>query len=539
MAPRSLTEMCIRVCIKNVANITDVGDLGYKTIRPVLLKVTSADQLRQIEESSPQIKGEDAELWRKLIERDFPGWRKKNYVPKNPESWHKVYARYKREHIEEMAAAEAKLVSAFATLEKEKNAHTSKIVDQRLLPKPPRDGRGLSRAAGSSATRVPKFSGSSLLQKAKREAREIKNRRILSTPTGALAVPPGQIKKAPEAMVNEYRIREHATMEVRIKAPRLSRPTRDLELERREARLRAAKVTLTSSKAEVVISDTDENDENELGEDDLFGDKELSPVASPVTSRKAEKQPALTQKTPAAEKQHVRPQKAPASIIQKAYASEIQKTAAAAQKAPAAAALKISAVATEKSLAPLTTLKRRSGLLNNSYGASASRSITRRAPSNSNDRLTERSHIAAVAPNPASSPATKSADRDTLKKPVVPIKASHAVKASPAPKRMSRPDAYSASQRPVIKGPRRRSQSVSSTTSRGSSRHSASPAPPSPSPSPSERSPAPKPQLKPKLAPSSSANSGEQPPVVRKRKAAADIFMPNKVVRRSDEKYKR
>lgn len=46
---------------------------------------------KKLEENCPQLKGEDADLWKRFIQRDFGADAVDKYVPKNPQSWSKVY----------------------------------------------------------------------------------------------------------------------------------------------------------------------------------------------------------------------------------------------------------------------------------------------------------------------------------------------------------------------------------------------------------------------------------------------------------------
>ncbi|CAF9929508.1 hypothetical protein IMSHALPRED_007936 [Imshaugia aleurites] len=73
--------------------ITDVGDAPYQLVRSVLLRVENPQQLRQIELASPQICGQDGEIWLEFIKRDVPNWDKKPYRPENPKKWYKAYKR--------------------------------------------------------------------------------------------------------------------------------------------------------------------------------------------------------------------------------------------------------------------------------------------------------------------------------------------------------------------------------------------------------------------------------------------------------------
>jgi len=46
---------------------------------------------KKLEANSPQIAGEDEDLWKKFIARDFGVDAVDKWVPRNPASWSKVY----------------------------------------------------------------------------------------------------------------------------------------------------------------------------------------------------------------------------------------------------------------------------------------------------------------------------------------------------------------------------------------------------------------------------------------------------------------
>lgn len=269
--------------------------MPYPTVRNILLQVTSAKQLRQLEENSPQLEGEDVECWTRLIKKDFPVLAKRhNFEPKNPGSWYRVYAKYERLEAEQKREAEAKLKAAFAGLKKEKAENVSQIIDSRKLPRPPKDGRGIpggARRAGgkraddgdlrfTSGIRTKTTTGKGVLRKAFREAREISARNRLATPTGLLPVRQGQIISAPQGMVEEARIKAQpairgAAAAAAATGPGGRRPSasgattlleqkRARELEEREARLRQLKNAKQGDVAKsTVISDSDLEDEGE------------------------------------------------------------------------------------------------------------------------------------------------------------------------------------------------------------------------------------------------------------------------------------
>jgi len=196
-------------------------------------------------------------------------------------------------------------------IKKQKETMVSKVVDLRTLPKVPKDPRMLANNGGvplgkkSGAARLPPSSltwgggsktkmkdGKGVLNRARREAREISMRSKLTTPTSQLVGNKKQIQKAPAGMVNEYR--KAADPGLRI----LSRKKNTVgqfnggisgpSLEEREKRLRAAmggggsrpdaSSTMTGNETLVGSSDEDsfiDDDDEEV--EDLFDDEPQRP----------------------------------------------------------------------------------------------------------------------------------------------------------------------------------------------------------------------------------------------------------------------
>lgn len=340
-------------------DVTDIGTMPYPTVRTILLQVNSARQLRQLEEASPQLEGDDAECWVRLIGRDFPVLSKRhNFAPKNPASWHLIYARYERLEADQKREAEAKLKAAFAGIKNKKAENVSQIInfDRRRLPHPPKDGRGggggvRKPGAGSKrpddgdlrftgGTRTKTTTGQGILRKARREAREISARNRLATPTGLLPVRQGQIVSAPKAMVEDERIKAQPAIrgaEARASSGGVLRSgaselRRNKEMEEREERLRRLKSASAANagKGATVVSDSDlEDEDGGFGGDDrdnddddydlndrgnrggldaddlenLFDEKPSSSSSKPSSSRKvslAPMKPATRPTTPAA-----------------------------------------------------------------------------------------------------------------------------------------------------------------------------------------------------------------------------------------------
>lgn len=283
-------------------DVTDIGTMPYPTVRTILLQVNSARQLRQLEEASPQLEGDDAECWVRLIGRDFPVLSKRhNFAPKNPASWHLIYARYERLEADQKREAEAKLKAAFAGIKNKKAENVSQIInfDRRRLPHPPKDGRGggggvRKPGAGSKrpddgdlrftgGTRTKTTTGQGILRKARREAREISARNRLATPTGLLPVRQGQIVSAPKAMVEDERIKAQPAIrgaDARASSGGVLRSgaselRRNKEMEEREERLRRLKSASAANagKGATVVSDSDlEDEDGGFGGDDRDND---------------------------------------------------------------------------------------------------------------------------------------------------------------------------------------------------------------------------------------------------------------------------
>ncbi|ETS87068.1 hypothetical protein PFICI_00896 [Pestalotiopsis fici W106-1] len=263
-----------------LSEITDVGGLPYDTVRPILMRIDNAAQLHAIETNSPHIAEWDEECWRRLIKKHFPVLEAQHQtVPRNPASWHKVYAQYVKFNAQAKAEAEAKLRAAFAGLQKKKAESQSTIESIRSLPRPPRDVRPVGRKeaqgrrGGSNDTgelrwtagsRTKTTTGASVMRKVKREAAEVAARNKLATPNGQLAVRQGQIKRAPQGMVHEQAVKRNPALKVRPQPVR--RPeddAHDRAMKEREARLLKLK-----AKGASILEDSDVDDDET---DDVFG----------------------------------------------------------------------------------------------------------------------------------------------------------------------------------------------------------------------------------------------------------------------------
>ena len=213
-------------CIKNIADITDVGELRYDILEPILRRIENPAQLvsivsdsaqsyltreqRQIEESSPHIAEDDAELWKRFIKRDISSGEKKvqTHRPKNPSSWWKVYRKLKKEDQMDQVAAEEALKAALNKHKAGKEANTTQIVHA-VIPS------GEKRSGWSSGPRE-KPQGARALANARTAAQQLtilkrqtasrqQGRSVAqSTPSHQLQQMRGRVAQAPASMVRQY-----------------------------------------------------------------------------------------------------------------------------------------------------------------------------------------------------------------------------------------------------------------------------------------------------------------------------------------------
>lgn len=207
---KTLVDLCTAVCIKHLREIYDVGDAPYSVLRPILMKVNSAAQLHELESKSPHIQEDDAECWKRLIDRDFHHQvEKHNFVPENPAAWGKIYDKYQKIDAAEKEAAAEKLRRSLKDIKRDKKANGSSLVnyDEKFLGRLPGRRRSITRREdgtittskpGGGGSRPKLTSGEKFMKKTKRE---LSNRTTqLAMPTGQLPVKPGQITRAPPRM---------------------------------------------------------------------------------------------------------------------------------------------------------------------------------------------------------------------------------------------------------------------------------------------------------------------------------------------------
>ncbi|KAI5776678.1 RNA polymerase II transcription factor SIII subunit A-domain-containing protein [Geopyxis carbonaria] len=248
--PKSLYNSARDVLVKYINTMDNVGDLDYRILEPVLRKVTSPLQLKKLETNSPQLAGDDAELWRKFIARDFGADAVAKYVPSNPRSWSKVYDKHARDAAKSADAAKAALKSQFNDLRSQKAGMRSQLVAAATLPPLKRKvpwggfggGGGSSGGSGWGKSRDnwDTKAGSktkNIVQRARREAKELS---VFRGRNSKLAVPMHELKagRVSRDMVAKVEKRQKMVDAVE-KPPPMPEVLRDEEERENEAERRA------------------------------------------------------------------------------------------------------------------------------------------------------------------------------------------------------------------------------------------------------------------------------------------------------------
>ncbi|RFU74031.1 rna polymerase ii transcription factor siii, subunit a [Trichoderma arundinaceum] len=265
MSLKSLKELAIMACLKNIRDIDNIGFLSYEVAREILIKVDNPAQLRQIELNSPHIEGQTGEIWLKFIERDFPLESKtKAYQPRDPKKWYKIWEKYKVEHDKALQESENKLKFALAGLRQDKEKNTSKIVSGKALPSSakfairrytgPREGSSNALMFGGGS-RTKTANGASVMRKVRREVKEIAN--IHGSLSRTIKAPSRHptVMKAPAAMIND---RKRAAQPAYRPVPKEPAKISPLEAALEEFERRAT-----------YLSDSEENDDDDDNEDAL------------------------------------------------------------------------------------------------------------------------------------------------------------------------------------------------------------------------------------------------------------------------------
>jgi elongin-A len=220
MPVSTLQAMATRNCIRNAAGITDIGDMPYELVKPILKKIDNPRQMKEIEDASPHLRELNAEVWKDFIRKHIPkGNTILNEVDiKNPAKWRTYYFKLLKEKEQREKEDELKLEAAMKGLTKEKEESKAnfipKVIPQRQKqgffvdgqPNPnassygivkPTPGLKYAKSGHDAIAAIRKAT-----QQAVRDRPGWKDKNIMST-TRQILTPKSQIKAAPAWMVQE------------------------------------------------------------------------------------------------------------------------------------------------------------------------------------------------------------------------------------------------------------------------------------------------------------------------------------------------
>ncbi|KAF2195679.1 hypothetical protein K469DRAFT_699275 [Zopfia rhizophila CBS 207.26] len=205
MPAPSLYDIAKTRILQNIHMLTDIGDLPYTFLRPILLKLQNPAQLAELETNCPQIVGETGEIWLKFIKRDIPNWDKKPHQPRDERNWGKVYRKLKRDAEMEKEKQEEELRNAMRALQKDRQENTTTIVNARVGydPAARRKNFGSRGGVGWGSSGQPAKTGRAALDKLKRSMFDQRQARPPATqiPAHILEERKGKVITAPERMI--------------------------------------------------------------------------------------------------------------------------------------------------------------------------------------------------------------------------------------------------------------------------------------------------------------------------------------------------
>jgi elongin-A len=128
MPAPTLTSMAQNAAIRNITNITDIAELPYSVVAPILARIDNPQQLRDVEITCPHIAESSGPLWQALIKRDVSNAAAKMVYPKDPKNWWKVYRKMVKQESADKAAAEEALMAAMNGLKDAKSGKETTFV---------------------------------------------------------------------------------------------------------------------------------------------------------------------------------------------------------------------------------------------------------------------------------------------------------------------------------------------------------------------------------------------------------------------------
>lgn len=132
MPAPSLSAMAQNAAIRNISSITDIAELPYHAVEPILRRIDNPQQLREVEVACPHIAESSGPLWQEFIKRDVSNGASKMMYPKDPKNWWKVYRKMVKQEAADKEAAEEGLKQAMLGLREAKGAKETTYVPKVL-----------------------------------------------------------------------------------------------------------------------------------------------------------------------------------------------------------------------------------------------------------------------------------------------------------------------------------------------------------------------------------------------------------------------
>lgn len=203
MPVASLYELARQRLIKNIDMLTDIGDIPFSFLEPVLRHIQNPTQLQELEENCPQIQGETKEIWKRYIRRDVPDWDKKPHTPRDDKNWSKVYRKLMRDAEKEKLDQENQLKQQMKALQAGRDVNKTVIMTTNKSYG--RTGGGHWSAGGRDFGRTapPAKTGKVAMDKLKRGMfdRNQARTRAIQTPQHQLAMKKQLVSAIPERLV--------------------------------------------------------------------------------------------------------------------------------------------------------------------------------------------------------------------------------------------------------------------------------------------------------------------------------------------------
>ncbi|KAF2631389.1 hypothetical protein BU25DRAFT_407045 [Macroventuria anomochaeta] len=203
MPVSSLYELARQRLIKNIDMLTDIGDIPFSFLEPVLRHIQNPTQLQELEENCPQIQGETKEIWKRYIRRDVPDWEKKPHTPRDDKNWSKVYRKLMRDAEKEKLDQENQLKEQMKALQAGREGNKTVIMTTNKSYG--RSGAHWSMGSGGSFGRAapPTKTGKVAMDKLKRGMfdRNQARTKATQTPQHQLAMKKSMVSAIPERLV--------------------------------------------------------------------------------------------------------------------------------------------------------------------------------------------------------------------------------------------------------------------------------------------------------------------------------------------------